>query len=92
MFILLDLKLPKVHGLEVLERIRGDPRTKDLPVIVLSSSDEEKDLVESYRLGADSYVRKTVDFLGFCETVLQVGSKWLSLRTKPDAPKGRTDR
>ena len=91
-FVLLDLKLPKVHGLEVLERIRGDPRTKDLPVIVLSSSDEERDLVESYRLGADRYVRKTVDFLGFCETVRQMGSQWLSLRSKPDASKGRADR
>lgn len=89
--VLLDLKLPKVHGLEVLERIRGDKRTKDLPVIVLSSSDEEGDLVESYRLGADGYVRKTVDFLGFCETVRQLGSQWLSLRSKPDASTGRAD-
>jgi two-component system, response regulator len=90
-FVLLDLKLPKVHGLEVLERIRADKRTKDLPVIVLSSSDEERDLVESYRLGADRYVRKTVDFLGFCETVWKMGSQWQSLRAKPDAP-GRPDR
>jgi two-component system response regulator len=89
--VLLDLKLPKVHGLEVLERIRGDKRTKELPVIVLSSSDEERDLVESYRLGADRYVRKTVDFPGFCETVRQLGSQWLSLRSKPDVSKGRAD-
>ena len=90
--VLLDLKLPKVCGLEVLERIRGDKRTKDLPVIVLSSSDEERDLVESYRLGADRYVRKTVDFTGFCETVRQLGSQWLSLRSKPDASEGRANR
>ena len=87
--VLLDLKLPKVHGLEVLERIRGDQRTKDLPVIVLSSSDEERDLVESYRLGADRYVRKTVDFHGFCEMVRRLGSQWLSLRSKPEASEGR---
>jgi two-component system, response regulator len=89
--VLLDLKLPKVHGLEVLERIRNDPRTRKLPVIVLSSSDEEKDLLESYRLGADNYVRKTVDFQKFCETVRQMGSPWLSPRLRPDALTGGAD-
>lgn len=80
--ILLDLKLPKVGGLKVLERIRGDKRTRHIPVVVLTSSDEEKDMVESWRLGADSYVRKTVDFLGFCETVQQLGPEWLELGLK----------
>lgn len=80
--VLLDLKLPKVDGLKVLDSIRGDERTRHIPVVVLTSSDEEKDLVESYRLGADSYVRKTVDFLGFCETVRQLGPQWLALSLK----------
>ena len=80
--ILLDLKLPKVDGLKVLERIRGDERTRHIPVVVLTSSDEERDLVESYRLGADSYVRKTVDFLGFCDTVRQLKPEWLDISLK----------
>lgn len=81
--ILLDLKLPKVDGLELLRRIRGDERTRYLPVVVLTSSDEERDLVESYRLGANSYVRKPVDFDAFTEAVAELGLYWLVLNLAP---------
>jgi two-component system, response regulator len=80
--ILLDLKLPKVDGLAVLETVRNDHRTRDVPVIVLTSSDEERDLVDSYRLGADSYLRKTVDFREFCDTIRQLTPQWVELNAK----------
>jgi two-component system, response regulator len=83
--ILLDLKLPKVDGLEVLRRIRSDERTRLLPVVVLTSSDEEPDMVESYQLGANSYVRKPVDFGCFAEAVRQLELYWLAINQPPPA-------
>ena len=80
---LLDLKLPKIDGLEVLQRLRADPRTKRLPVVVLTSSKEEQDLMESYDLGANSYVRKPVDFSQFVESVKQLQLYWLVLNEAP---------
>ncbi len=77
--ILLDLKLPKVDGLEVLERIKGDVRTRNIPVVVLTSSREGPDIDQAYRLGANSYIVKPVDFEQFCETVGQLGMYWLLL-------------
>jgi len=77
--ILMDLKLPKVSGLEVLQRIRQEPRTQRLPIVVLTSSDEERDILESYKLGANSYVRKPVDFDEFIEAVRQLGLYWLTM-------------
>jgi len=77
--ILLDLKLPKVSGLEVLEKIRSEHRTRTLPVVVLSSSDEERDILRSYQLGANSYIRKPVDFDEFIDSVRQLGQYWLTI-------------
>lgn len=81
--VLLDLKLPKVDGLEVLRRLRAEPRTRRQPVVILTSSKEEKDLIESYELGANSYVRKPVDFNQFVEAVNQLGLYWLVLNQPP---------
>jgi two-component system, response regulator len=80
---LLDLKLPKVDGLEVLKRLRDDDRTNLLPVVILTSSKEEQDLINGYRLGANSYIGKPVDFGQFVESVRQLGLYWLVLNESP---------
>jgi two-component system, response regulator len=84
--ILLDLKLPKVDGIEVLKRLRNNPRTRLLRVIVLTSSREEQDIMTSYDIGANSYIRKPVDFDRFLEAVGQIGLYWLLLNEVPPTP------
>jgi len=81
--ILLDLKLPKVDGIEVLQRIKSDRKTKLIPVVVLTSSKEESDLLRSYDLGVNSYIRKPVDFDQFVETVRQIGFYWMLINEQP---------
>jgi CheY-like chemotaxis protein len=81
--ILLDLKLPKIDGMEVLKRLKGDPHTKTIPVVILTSSKEERDLVNTYGLGANSYIQKPVDFDQFRETVKNVGLYWLVINQPP---------
>lgn len=84
--VLLDLKLPKVGGLEVLERMRREPHTAMIPVVILTSSSEEEDILASYKLGANSYVRKPVEFQHFAEAVQQVGLYWMLVNSSPPAP------
>jgi two-component system, response regulator len=83
--ILLDLKLPKIDGMDVLKRIKSDPRTKMIPVVVLTSSKEQKDVIESYNLGVNSYMVKPVNFEGFAATVKDLGMYWLLLNQPPNS-------
>lgn len=81
--ILLDLKLPKVDGLEVLRQLRADPRTKSIPVVILTTSSEEQDLIRGYDLGCNSYIRKPVDFVKLNEVMKQLGVYWLMVNEPP---------
>lgn len=81
--VFLDLKMPKIDGLEVLERLRKSERAKLLPVVILTTSQEEQDIVKSYNLGANSYVRKPIDFMEFVDAVRQLGLYWLNLNKTP---------
>ena len=83
--VLLDLKLPKVDGLEVLRQLKSDPRTKPIPIVVLTASREEKDMVNTYHLGGNGYIQKPVDFDKFRETVIELGLYWLVVNEPPPA-------
>jgi two-component system response regulator len=89
--VLLDLKLPRIDGIEVLRRIRAHERTRFLPVVVLTSSREERDLIETYALGVNSYVVKPVDFDQFVEAARHIGMYWLLLNNRPPLGTGRTE-
>ncbi|MBI5440170.1 MAG: response regulator [Deltaproteobacteria bacterium] len=89
--VLLDLKLPKIDGLEVLRRLRAYPRTKLLPVVIMTSSVEERDLARGYELGTNSYVHKPVDFLEFVEAARELGVYWLTLNQPPLPPREEYD-
>jgi two-component system response regulator len=86
--ILLDLKMPKVHGLEVLKHVRENQQTKYIPVIILTSSQDKKDIISSYELGANSYIVKPIDFLKFSEVVQQIVIYWLTLNEHPTLKRG----
>jgi CheY-like chemotaxis protein len=86
--VLLDLKLPGIDGLEVLRTVKGDPRTKTIPVVILTSSKEERDIVESYNLGVNAYIQKPVDFDQFRQIVDQIGLFWLVVNQPPPPPDG----
>ncbi len=88
--VLLDLKLPKLDGLEVLKRLRADPRTALLPIIILTSSKEEQDLINGYKMGANSYVRKPVDFEQFAKAIHQLKLYWLVINEPPPMKNGRS--
>ncbi len=90
--VLLDLKMPKVDGLEVLRQVRGNPALKSLPIVIMTSSREESDLVESYRLGVNAYVVKPVDFAKFADSVKQVGLFWALVNEPPPGSLGRPAR
>jgi CheY-like chemotaxis protein len=83
--VLLDLKLPKIDGLEVLRAIRGDERTRAIPVVILTSSKEQRDLIDGYNLGVSGYIQKPVDFDQFSETIRQIGMYWLLINQGPPA-------
>ena len=84
--VLLDLKLPRLDGLQVLERVRANPKTRLLPIVILTSSTEQRDLQTGYTLGANSYIRKPVDFEQFVDAVHQLGLYWLVLNQRPPLP------
>jgi CheY-like chemotaxis protein len=84
--ILLDLQLPRINGLEVLQRLRADPRTKLVPVVILTTSNEQQDLINSYSLGCNSYIRKPVDYDQFITAVQQLGMYWLLINEPPPVP------
>lgn len=86
--VLLDLKLPRIGGLDVLRRMREDPRTRHLPVVILTTSVEERDVVHGYELGCNSYIRKPIDFVQLAEAIRQLGEYWLTLNEPPPAAGG----